>query len=610
MSFRIGCLCVTALLSFFLPATSFSETLELVTYYPSAGGGGGGMPDDLHVRSISVGTGYAAQPPLNGVAIVEERVGIGTPIPQLDLDIYNDDETFVRVTGTGIAGAPENYSGLELAADTDLDGDADLAWQWAHKRGGTGNPDDLHLNYFDGLAWSTLLAVRPTGEVGIGLGGAPPTPGALLDVGGTVNADGNVTMGSNASIAGDLTVTGAVNAQSIINLPNTIDANTGVIYKAGVPFIHNYRPGGIGGTLENNLFIGENAGNFTMGSGGNGQSNIGIGIEALSSNTTGRSNVVIGNRAMRDNLDGAQNVTIGYHARMFSTGGHDSVAIGTLAMSGAVPMQSIALGTAALAGWNPSTPVAINSNIAIGNNALRQYNSSITNNVAVGFGALQGISGGSNNVAIGHRAGQSTSGSGNIFIGFESGRTQNGSDQLMIDNENTATPLIKGDFSNDTLTVNGNLGIGNTSFGGAAARHVLAFGPGTSPSPSVNHAILFSTGGELRVKDASGNTTTLSPHDFSGIPGGPSEPLAWAYHSERDGQSIHVDMLKAVRMLERLTGEQLVYIQGEALPDSGGVAAGFPEGEPLAAQVRALRLENESLKQRLEALEKAAAQGR
>jgi hypothetical protein len=35
--------------------------------------------------------------------------------------------------------------------------------------------------------------------------------------------------------------------------------------------------------------------------------------------------------------------------------------------------------------------------------------------------------------------------------------------------------------------------------------------------------------------------------------------MAWAYHSERDGRSINVDMLRVVRAVERLAGETLVY---------------------------------------------------
>ena len=59
--------------------------------------------------------------------------------------------------------------------------------------------------------------------------------------------------------------------------------------------------------------------------------------------------------------------------------------------------------------------------------------------------------------------------------------------------------------------------------------------------------------------DEAGNATVLTPHNFSGIPGGPSEDMAWSYHSRRDGKTISVDMLRVVRLLEELTGEKLVF---------------------------------------------------
>jgi hypothetical protein len=66
---------------------------------------------------------------------------------------------------------------------------------------------------------------------------------------------------------------------------------------------------------------------------------------------------------------------------------------------------------------------------------------------------------------------------------------------------------------------------------------------------------------ELKVIDAAGNRTVLSPHNFSLIPEGASEPLAWSYYSEQGDATINVDMLKMARLLEQITGEKLVYIK-------------------------------------------------
>lgn len=84
-----------------------------------------------------------------------------------------------------------------------------------------------------------------------------------------------------------------------------------------------------------------------------------------------------------------------------------------------------------------------------------------------------------------------------------------------------------------------------------------------TPDTNTSGAVLYAAVGEMRVKDSAGNTTIISPHNFSDIPGGPSEPLAWAFHSEReiDGEvhSISADMTKALRLLEKVTGETIIH---------------------------------------------------
>jgi hypothetical protein len=88
---------------------------------------------------------------------------------------------------------------------------------------------------------------------------------------------------------------------------------------------------------------------------------------------------------------------------------------------------------------------------------------------------------------------------------------------------------------------------------------------GSIPGAPTDGTVLYSedvaSSSELKVKDEAGNITTLSPHNFSLIPEGPSEPLAWSYYSEKEGKKINVDMLKLARILEKLTGEKLVYME-------------------------------------------------
>jgi hypothetical protein len=114
-----------------------------------------------------------------------------------------------------------------------------------------------------------------------------------------------------------------------------------------------------------------------------------------------------------------------------------------------------------------------------------------------------------------------------------------------------------------TLDANRNLLLNGTT-AGASAVGTLAIFNGTAPTGSVTDGVILfaqdiSSSSELRVRDEAGNVTTLSPHNFSLIPEGPSEDMAWAYYSEKGGKRINVDMLKLARMVENLTGEKLVY---------------------------------------------------
>ena len=120
-------------------------------------------------------------------------------------------------------------------------------------------------------------------------------------------------------------------------------------------------------------------------------------------------------------------------------------------------------------------------------------------------------------------------------------------------------------------SANGDLNLGTgvvklgTVLGHTGGSHII-LSDGVAPTSSVLNSVhLYANGSdaELIVRDELGNTTTLSPHNFSKIPEGPSEEMAWAYYSERDGKYINVDMLKLARLVEELTGEKLVYTNAE-----------------------------------------------
>jgi len=127
-------------------------------------------------------------------------------------------------------------------------------------------------------------------------------------------------------------------------------------------------------------------------------------------------------------------------------------------------------------------------------------------------------------------------------------------------------PIIFG--TNDTeqarVDATGNLLVGGTGTPTSSAGNFVLYN-GTAPTGNATDGVILyaedvSASSELKVRDEAGNVTTLSPHNFDLIPEGPSEDMAWSYYSERDGKRINVDMLKAIRLLEQLSGEKLVHI--------------------------------------------------
>jgi len=88
-------------------------------------------------------------------------------------------------------------------------------------------------------------------------------------------------------------------------------------------------------------------------------------------------------------------------------------------------------------------------------------------NTFLGSNAGYNTSAGARNVHLGYYSGFGATGSDNIYIGYVSGYSASGDDKLYIENTNSNTPLIYGDFTNDFVTINGRLGIGTSNFGDA-----------------------------------------------------------------------------------------------------------------------------------------------
>jgi hypothetical protein len=85
-------------------------------------------------------------------------------------------------------------------------------------------------------------------------------------------------------------------------------------------------------------------------------------------------------------------------------------------------------------------------------------------NTFIGYHAGRNHASGVENTFLGAWAGRNcTTGERNVFVGFNAGRNETGNDKLYIDNSGSTSPLIYGEFNNDILAINGNLGVGETN---------------------------------------------------------------------------------------------------------------------------------------------------
>ncbi len=228
-----------------------------------------------------------------------------------------------------------------------------------------------------------------------------------------------------------------------------------------------------------NSFLGYQAGKSNIDGYGNifigyqsGLNNVGLPDPAQVGGNYGSFNCYVGYEAGYSSLYGAHNAYIGYASGHNSTSDNNTF-VGSLSGSqntvggdntfiGAEAGERNLTGSANVllgrwAGWNI---IDGSGNTLIGSYAGSDLQSG-QNNVIIGSGAMADIyygadGTGSSNVIIGAGAGKKALyGSSNIFIGNMAGSEVTGSNLLYISNTSTETPLIYGNFSNNSFRVNG-----------------------------------------------------------------------------------------------------------------------------------------------------------
>jgi hypothetical protein len=150
-------------------------------------------------------------------------------------------------------------------------------------------------------------------------------------------------------------------------------------------------------------------------------------------NPTGTSSIAIGNSSTLQNNTGQSNVAIGVNALNLNVTGNNSVAIGTNALQNALANNNTGIGADTLKNAKANS----DSNTAIGQGALENHFDGDTHsgdNMAFGLAAMQNVTSGSANTAIGtaalRDAGRANE---NVFIGWISGINASGSvDQNVV----------------------------------------------------------------------------------------------------------------------------------------------------------------------------------
>lgn len=263
------------------------------------------------------------------------------------------------------------------------------------------------------------------------------------------------------------------------------------------------------------------------------------GIESLS---LGGSNTYVGQHAANGFQYAAQTTAIGAFSLFSNVGGTQNTAVGASSMYANVSGQrNVSIGANSL-----SSNVDGDFNVAIGYDALWQSN-------------LTAVNEASYNVAVGYLAGYAqTTGSSNTFVGYNADGGATDQNCTALGSGATCTKSHQMVFGNTNIVENlfhGSVKIGGTvDRGTTVGTNVLHIFNGTAPVGTLtNGCSFYSTTGEMRVMDAAGNATLLSPHD--------KETNEWIFDSldTVTGKRVKIDMEKMLRKLNEKFGWDFVH---------------------------------------------------
>ena len=299
---------------------------------------------------------------------------------------------------------------------------------------------------------------------------------------GTIEGDADLTWdGSTFDITGDLTVSGTINTLQVNN-GNGNDASSTAV---GVDALINVNSG------TANTAIGANA----LEDNTSGIRNTAIGQGALAQATTSSYNTAIGQGSMTAAVTGGNNTAIGADSLKVVTSGSNNMSIGRSSMAqNTTGSHNTAVGKTAL-GKNTTGSY----NTALGSNALAVSSSgAVSNNVAIGSYALEGLNPGQNsNTAIGYFAGRYLdSGTENIIIGSDAeASTANMSNEITLGDDGDKSFRIPG----SQFYINGG------SEGSTGSRVGINTNAPTEQLDVSGNAVVSGTINGLQVNDGNGD---------------------------------------------------------------------------------------------------------
>jgi len=362
-----------------------------------------------------------------------------------------------------------------------------IVWDGSNFKGYTGSVWK-NLDLTTSMDWSVQVddVITPDGDGtrDIGTGGAQfkdfYLDGTLYIADGYLKVDAqNVKLGSDAglNITGNsntfigyrsglgsgaiftATSNTAIGVDSLYDITtgtfnSTVGSNAGLNVTSGG---YNVLVGAVTGytltTQDFNINIGYESGYYFAA-----DENISLGYQSMygsSGNSSGTRNIVLGTQSGYGIRAGGYNIFMGYQSGYSTAGisGSENIGIGhSTGYSLTSGANNIMVGQDA---GKLTTSGA--DNIIFGRQA-GTANQTGSGNIFLGYQTGYSSTGGTN-IMIGESAGRNNTGTSNIFIGYQAAYNESGSNKLYIENSNSTSPLIYGEFDNDYVKINGNLEI-------------------------------------------------------------------------------------------------------------------------------------------------------